>query len=250
MSWSLVVLGSGTALPDADRGPAGLAVRHGDTTVLIDGGGGTQQRLARAGLDPFALTWAVYTHRHPDHTGELIPLAFARHAARLDTPLSVIAAEGFQTQVDALASAYGTWVTRQLEVHEVPRKPAARRALSPQLDLLHAPAAHAHGALHVGFEAHGQRVVFSGDTGPSQALVDLATGADLLVCECGSPLPGDRPSHLAPEEIAELVAQARPGAVWLTHLYPDTDPDHAVATVAATGVPTRRANDGDVWTSA
>jgi ribonuclease BN (tRNA processing enzyme) len=53
--------------------------------------------------------------------------------------------------------------------------------------------------------------------------------------------------HLSPSEVARIAAEARPRELWLTHFYPGTDPDEAVARIAATGVPVRRAADQDVW---
>jgi len=250
MSLSLVALGTGTALADPDRGPCGLLVQTASCRVLVDGGAGTQQRLARAGVDPFDLDAVVYSHRHADHTGELVPLLFARKAMRRPDRLRLLAGEGFDAFLHALAAAHGPWVLDGAHLHELPLDTPGQVALGDDLILHHARARHGLGALHLGFEdACGQRVVFSGDTGPSNALVDMATGADLLVCEVGSNAPGSRPSHLSPEEARELVDAARPAEVWLTHLYPDTDPDRAVALVASTGVATRRPDDGDRWTA-
>ena len=106
---------------------------------------------------------------------------------------------------------------------------------------------HGAGALHLRFEADGHSVVFSGDTGPSEHLVDLARGADLLVCECAGSDEQVVPGHLWPSEVARIVHEAAPKEVWLTHLYPHVDPTVAVEVVAATGVPTRHAADGDQW---
>jgi ribonuclease BN (tRNA processing enzyme) len=88
-------------------------------------------------------------------------------------------------------------------------------------------------------------VVFSGDTGPSEALASLAAGADLLVCECASSREAPVPGHLTPEDVAAVADAARPSEVWLTHLYPGVDPAAALRTVAGAGVPVRRACDLD-----
>lgn len=247
MTLRVTVLGSGTALPEPDRGACGLVIHHGDRDVLVDGGSGTLQRLARAGVDALAIRDVVYSHRHADHTADLVPLLFAHKAARVPARVRVVAADGFARFLDGLASAWGAWVRDRVDLVEVPRDRPGQVDLGGGLTLDHAPAAHGHGALHLAWTDGARRVVFSGDTGPSDALVALARGADLLVCECAAAAPRGRGDHLSPVEVATLVAAARPGAVWLTHLYPDVDPAWAVATVAGAGVPTRRAHDGDRW---
>ncbi|MEQ1570678.1 MAG: ribonuclease Z [Myxococcota bacterium] len=249
----LVVVGSGTAVPDADRGPAGFLVCVGARTWLVDGGSGTLGRCARLGVDPVQLDGGFYTHHHPDHCGDLVPLLFAMRVAghvggtarRRDYP--IVAGAGFRAFFDQLGAAYGKWVSpgsAAVVVHELPLDRTAVWHHGP-LTVHTAPANHAAAALHLAFTAGGRTVVLSGDTGPSDALVELARGADLLVCECGS----NRPStdHLWPEAVREIAAAARPGAVWLTHLYPDLDPTAAVDAVARSGVPTRRASDLDRW---
>ena len=72
--FEFIVLGSGTTVPSPDRGPAGFLLRVGSEIYLIDGGSGTLQRCAKLGIDPRMLSGGFYSHRHPDHTGDLVPL--------------------------------------------------------------------------------------------------------------------------------------------------------------------------------
>jgi ribonuclease BN (tRNA processing enzyme) len=74
------VLGSGTSVPDADRGPAGFLLQVGGRAWWIDGGSGTLQRTVRAGVDPRTLDGGFYSHHHPDHCADLVPLLFAMRA--------------------------------------------------------------------------------------------------------------------------------------------------------------------------
>ena len=110
------------------------------------------------------------------------------------------------------------------------------------------PAVHTAGALHLRFTIGGFSLVFSGDTGPSPALAELARGVDVLVTECAASGPDPWNSHLSPDDVAAIVDAARPGRVVLTHLYPGVDPSEALATVGRTGIPTTRAEDGTVLT--
>lgn len=246
-----VVLGSGTAFADPARGPAGFLLQAASRSWWIDGGSGTLQRSARAGVGPTDLAGGIYSHHHPDHCADLVPLLFARRVARCATPYPIHAGPGFRRVLDGLEAAFGRWILPEptsVTLRDLPGDRASETDLGG-VRLHTAPANHGAGALHLGFEADGARVVFSGDTGPSPALVTLASGADLLVCECAGADDDPVPGHLTPSGVAALVDAARPARVWLTHLYPQVDPTLAVATVAATGIPVRHAQDGDAWAS-
>jgi len=144
---------------------------------------------------------------------------------------------------------YGHWVAPAagVDLRELPLDGPGHVELEG-LVVRSQPANHTAGALHYRFEADGYSVVFSGDTGPSENLVELATGANLLVCECAASDDARVKGHMYPTAVAELVRAARPEQVWLTHLYPRTRPEPVLRTVGA-HAPVRHAADGDVWTS-
>ena len=75
------MLGSGTSVPDPSRGPCGLLVQCEAGAWLIDGGSGTLQRCAKVGVDPRTLLGGIYSHHHPDHCADLVPLLFAMRVA-------------------------------------------------------------------------------------------------------------------------------------------------------------------------
>ncbi|MCB9685123.1 MAG: MBL fold metallo-hydrolase [Alphaproteobacteria bacterium] len=244
------VLGSGTSVPDADRGPAGFLVECGGVRWLADAGSGTVGRCARAGVDPRTLDGIVFSHHHPDHCADLVPLLFSM---RVGPPprtrdLAIVAGEGFGTFFSGLQGVYGKWIQPgrgHAILTELTRAGPAEHDLGGGLTLRTRPANHAAAALHLRFEALGVSVTFSGDTGPSEALVELARGTDLLVCECAGTDDAPVSGHLSPSDVADLARRAEPGAIWLTHLYPNVDPGLALRTVAAAGRPVRRAADLD-----
>lgn len=227
-------------------------LRVGERAWLVDGGSGTMQRCARMGVDPRTVDGLFYSHRHPDHCGDLVPLLFALHATRPPRArdLPIWAGEGFTGFLSGLRGVYGRWIDigppAELRVTELSLSAESRVDLG-DLVVRTRPAVHGAGALHLRFEAEGRSVVFSGDTAASEELIALAEGADLLVCECAGPDDDPIPGHLTPRDVAEIARRARPREIWLTHLYPGVDPKIAVEAVSATGVPTRRADDGDVW---
>ena len=112
LPFTFTVLGSGTTVPDPDRGPAGFLLQVGTRHYLVDGGSGTLQRCAQVGVDPRELDAGFYSHRHPDHTGDLVPLLFAMKvgppARRRAYP--IYAGEGFGEFLRGLQGIYGHWI--------------------------------------------------------------------------------------------------------------------------------------------
>lgn len=153
---------------------------------------------------------------------------------------------------DALKAIYSGWLHTDrygVPITELPLDGPGRAALPGGVILDTLPANHSQGALHLRFTgADGFTVVFSGDTGPSANLAQLAAGVDVLVTECAVAEPDPWNSHLWPEAVAEVVAAARPRRVVLTHLYPMVDPEFALRRVRSTGIPVERGFDGQVLT--
>jgi ribonuclease BN (tRNA processing enzyme) len=89
------------------------------------------------------------------------------------------------------------------------------------------------------------RIVYTGDTGPSEALAAWARDCDLLVCECSLPAAMAIPEHLTPEQCGDLAAAAAPGHLALTHFYPPVEQVDIRALVGAKyGGPVTLATDG------
>jgi ribonuclease BN (tRNA processing enzyme) len=113
------------------------------------------------------------------------------------------------------------------------------------------PAAGKYKSYAYRFETPDRVVVFTGDTGPNDALTNLATDADLLVSEANSVeermhlliasgqwqamTPAEQAGimrqmsqgHLSTDDVGTLAAQARVKTVVLTHLTAKPDDDYA-----------------------
>lgn len=248
-----VLVGTGTTVPDAARGPAGFLVESEGRRILVDGGTGTIGRLAALGVDARTLDGGVYSHRHVDHCGDLVPLLFTMKVGperARDRDYPIWAGAGMIEFLRGLEGVYGRWIQAEswrAVVTELPLDGPGSANLPGGVRLDTRPAVHSAGALHLSFTGpDGFRVVFSGDTGPSAALADLARGADVLVTECAVPEPDPWNSHLCPPEVAALIDAARPKRVVLTHLYPMVDPEEALRVVRAVGVPVERGFDGQI----
>ena len=63
----IVLTGTGSPIPDANRAGPSTLVKAGDTHILVDAGRGVVMRLAGAGSAPAFLAGVLITHLHSDH---------------------------------------------------------------------------------------------------------------------------------------------------------------------------------------
>ncbi len=63
----IILTGTGSPLPDANRAGPSTLVKAGNTQLLVDAGRGTVMRMAGAGSMPPLLSAVLITHLHSDH---------------------------------------------------------------------------------------------------------------------------------------------------------------------------------------
>jgi ribonuclease BN (tRNA processing enzyme) len=84
-------------------------------------------------------------------------------------------------------------------------------------------------------EVDGQVLAYTGDSGPSPLLAELARGAGVFLAEATNPwrLTGSEARYLSTaRQAGEVAREAGAGRLVLTHLWPGTDPDEAVRAAA------------------
>lgn len=215
----VTILGSGSAFNGA-RGPAGYAARLGRRVLLFDLGFGNARRLARAGLDPRAVSDAFFTHRHPDHVGDLAALLFFLRceAKPAGGRLRLWGPPGFPAFVRRLRAAHAPWCEPKgyaLEVGELRDGSAVERD-GWRLRALAVP--HPTPALAYRLTYKRKALVYSGDTGFCPALADFAAEADLLLLECGCGARRPQPGHLTPRLALATLAASHCRRGLLTHV--------------------------------
>ncbi|UCG86422.1 MAG: ribonuclease Z [Gemmatimonadota bacterium] len=245
----LVVVGSGTVAPTADRTAPAHWVTTGTTRLLLDCGAGTLHRAATLAIPWQQVTHIAVTHFHMDHWGELPAYLFALRwgiePARAES-LEIIGPLDLRRRLTALAQALGDWVLEPgypLQITEL--EPGSSHKLQEGVTLETCKTPHTDRSVAYAVRDQVAHLVYTGDTGPSDELADWAAGCDLLLAECS--LPDDRALdvHLTPLSAGELGRAARAGHLVLTHCYPvfgDTDP--ASIASRAFGAPVEMAYDG------
>ncbi len=252
------------AAPLAESHAAGGAGVGFGVRLLLDCGAGTCHRLAGCGLTWFDITHIAITHFHADHYGELPALLFAmKYGAERPraAPLTIAGPVGLRARLDALAAAFGEWVTEPgwpLDIVEiapeagagdvasVPGSAVPVLGLAPGVTLTACKTPHTDESLAFAVATAGHRLVYTGDTGPSEALGDWARPCDLLLAECS--LPDDRALdiHLTPAQAGTLAGRANAKRLVLTHLYPPVERTDILGQVArAYRGPAVVAADGD-----
>jgi ribonuclease BN (tRNA processing enzyme) len=232
----LTVVGSGTAVPSAEHVGACLYVHAPPVHLLLDCGPGATHHMARHGVPWQRVTHLAITHFHNDHIGDVPALLFAlKHGVRerRRTPLHVIGPPGVGALLDRLAGAFGDHVRD-------PGFPLHVVELSGSLDigaltLRGCSTPHTDESLGYRLAAGGAALGYTGDTGPSAELAEFFAGVDLLVAECSLPDAEAMPTHLTPASAARLAVAARPGALLLTHIYPQLDRERLPQLIAEAG---------------
>jgi ribonuclease BN (tRNA processing enzyme) len=180
----LTILGTGSARPVGDSAQSGLLVQSGETSILFDIGSGIAQQVeARVGATNLAALFVG--HFHADHWIDIGPMRY-RFPWAEDAPrkLPVFLPPGGRDKLDHLAAA----------INERPR------FFDPAFDIVEYESGQRFEVGPITVETHavghyvpawsmditgpdGERIVYAGDMGPSEMIVDLARGAEVLILE-------------------------------------------------------------------
>jgi ribonuclease BN (tRNA processing enzyme) len=230
----LTVLGACGAWPEAGRACSSYLLEHDGFRILVDAGYAMLPRLLMR--MPADRVDAVFiSHGHPDHCADLNPLLRAR-ALRDDPapPLPVYTLPDALNPVLALDrpgmldDAYVLHEFTAGDSFDIGPFRAETRLLP-------------HWVPNAGLRltAGGSVFAYTGDTGPSPDVAELARDADLFLAE--ATYIDEVPDHSRPflsdaRQAGRDAAHANVRRLLLTHLWPGTDPE-AARTAAAEAYP-------------
>lgn len=219
----VILLGTGTSIPHPEKASSGVCVRTDDTLVLFDLGSGTLKRLAEAGISYLDIDHVIFTHYHPDHTGDLVPLVFSyRNPFRpRSRNFTLVGPPGLTEFYRGLRGVYGDFVEpRDYELELVEHEGAYE---TDGFLLTSLPVHHTEASLAYRFYSEQKSIVVSGDTGPFPELADFSRGADLAIFECSFRDDMDAEGHMTPTSAGLLAEEAGVTKLVLTHFYPVFD---------------------------
>ena len=226
----VTVLGKWSPFAPPGGACPGYLVEADGARLLLDCGSGVVAALHRT-ADSHDLAGAVISHLHPDHFSDVYPLfnalRFDRYPAPAAPPLAVYAPA---IAPEVLPAALPRPESREEFLERFVFRPIEHGGgeIGP-FSLRFAPTSHPEPCHAVEVCAGGRRLVYTADTGPSDAVDALARGADLLLSEC-TLLEGTEElavplGHLTGRMAGALAARAGVGRLLLTHFF---TPRHAV----------------------
>ena len=262
----LITVGTaGGPVPRASRAQSANLLIVNGTPYLIDAGDGTTRRLAKMHFNFRTLGTVFVTHGHNDHTGGLGMVLSSAWTAQRTQPINVYGPPGTEALIKAAIAYYG--LDAEIRISDGSRTVPIEKVffghdVGPGLvyqdanvkvtavensHFHHHPGSPAYGrhkSYSYRFETPDRVIVFTGDTGASDAVTALAKDADILVTEVVSVedvkearirdgrwqvmseaeqaayIRHMGEEHLTPQQIGTMAARAGVKTVILSHLTP------------------------------
>ena len=249
----VVMLGTGTPIPDPDRSGPAVAIVVDSVAYLFDAGTGAVRRAAAAGRNgvkafasrtmgsqPRVIFDRVFlTHLHSDHTLGLADVIFTSWIQGRTTPLDVYGPPGTGALVSGILDGNELDIAERLASSAGPPKDGWR-AVAHEIgagevyrDARIAVRAFAvpHGGWEHSFgyriETPDKVIVLSGDTRSHPSIADQCRGCDMLIHEVYSEsgfttLPAQRKlyhasAHTSATQVGDIATRARPKLLVLYH---------------------------------
>jgi ribonuclease BN (tRNA processing enzyme) len=219
----VTVLGSAGTFPNAESACSAYLVEHDGFQLLLDMGNGSLGALQRYAdlLTPDAV---FLSHLHADHCVDLLNYSYARRwHPEQPPPITVYGPGGAKERLQAIG---GSDMDGFTGVFDFTHTTEGKSAIGP-FDVTLATAAHPVETYSIRLGAGGKTVVYSGDSGPTPALVANARGADLLLCEATWEDGADHPPdlHMTARQAGDHAQQAGVSKLLLVHTTPFTNDD-------------------------
>jgi ribonuclease BN (tRNA processing enzyme) len=185
----------------------------------------------KAGINPVTINQIFLTHLHIDHSVEFPSIVFTGYLVGRKEKVQVYGPPSTinfcKLLFESVYPSAPEIVRRMREDGWNVTPTEVTKGLICDSDtyrVLSSPVEHGIPGVAYRIETEEGAVVISGDTRPCESLIELATGADLLIHECS--FPDDMSeiaritNHSTASEVGEVADRAGVKRVVLTHLFP------------------------------
>ncbi|MBN2001027.1 ribonuclease Z [candidate division KSB1 bacterium] len=219
----LVVLGSGTCVPNLKRSCSAYYIKADNVHILFDIGFGTLRRMLEAGIDYREIDYIFCSHTHLDHVGDLAPLLMAiNHTPgfKRKKNLTIVGPPNFINFMRQLGETFGINAiassTFQLTIKEMEEETIQFEDFKIQSMLM------AHNRIANGYRLTQKKktIAYTGDTQHCLQAVALLHDAALGILDCSFPDNQPVEGHLTPSLAAEIAQKAGCEKIILSHFYP------------------------------
>ena len=213
----LTVVGCSGSGPAPDSAASCYLVEHDGFRLVVDLGNGAFGPLQGV-VDPADIDAIFLSHMHADHCMDIPPFV-VWHRYSAPEPRRRVALYAPVTAPRRLALAYDDEGDPLTDVFDFVFVGPGSFSLGP-FEVRTARTAHPVECNALRLEAGGRSLVYSADTGPSPAVVELARGADVLLAEAAHPEIEGLPAnlHLTGRQAGEHALAAGVGRLLITHV--------------------------------
>jgi ribonuclease BN (tRNA processing enzyme) len=220
----LTIVGSGDAFGSGGRFNTCFLLETAKAALLVDCGASSLVALKALGLDHGRVDGIILSHLHGDHFGGLpFLLLDAQFLSRRERPLLIAGPPGTRARLDAALEVFfpsateNTWrFPWQVMEIEVGRETDVLGHAVTTTEVVHYSGAPST-ALRV---SDGEKLfAYSGDTEWVDALVAVAGGADLFICECYA-FTGRLTGHISWDILKPRLSDLKARRIMVTHMNP------------------------------
>jgi len=246
----IVMLGTGNPNPNPSRSGCAIAIVVKNIPYIVDFGPGLIRQAAAMspryggsikGLDVKNIKRAFLTHLHSDHTTGYPDLILTPWVMGRDEPLEVYGPEGIKEMTKNILKAYEEDIRYRLygqepannqgwrvNCHEIIKEDTIYQDSNIIVEAF--PVPHGTWPNSWGFRitTPDKVIVISGDTSPSEKLIEYAKDADILIHEVYSKVKYDKKNkfwkdyharnHTSTYELADIANKSKPKLVVLYHV--------------------------------
>lgn len=215
----LTVVGCSGSFPGPESPASSYLLEHDGTRILLDLGNGALGHLQRY-TDLYEVDGVVLSHLHVDHFIDLCSYYVALKYCP-GGPARRLPVWGPQDTGERLVAAYGRGVDEGILTQFDVRRLEDTFSVGP-FQVTIRRMVHPVEAYALRVEAGGSSLTYSGDTGPTSHLPELARGTDLALFEASflSDQPNPADLHMTGRDAGKAAAAADAERLVLTHLVP------------------------------